>query len=49
MVEKRKVIEFKNEEGVIMSGLNQVTLDRGMDLGGRCSAARSRSICCGEI
>jgi type II secretory pathway component PulJ len=26
MVEKRKVIEFKNEEGVIMSGLNQVTL-----------------------
>ena len=26
MVEKRKVIEFKNEEGAIMSGLNQVTL-----------------------
>ncbi len=26
MIEKRKVIEFKNEEGVIMSGLNQVTL-----------------------
>jgi hypothetical protein len=26
MVEKRKVIEFKNEEGVSMSGLNQVTL-----------------------
>lgn len=26
MVETRKVLEFKNEEGVIMSGLNQVTL-----------------------
>jgi len=26
MIEKRKAIEFKNEEGVIMSGLNQVTL-----------------------
>jgi type II secretion system protein I len=26
MFEKRKVIEFKNEEGVIMSGLNQITL-----------------------
>ena len=26
MVEKRKPIEFKNEEGVVMSGLNEVTL-----------------------
>ena len=26
MIEKRKAIEFKNEEGVIMSGLNQITL-----------------------
>lgn len=26
MVEKRKAVEFKNEEGAIMAGLNQVTL-----------------------
>jgi len=41
MVEKRKAIEFKNEENVIMSGLNQVTLTAEWESNG---APTSRTI-----
>ncbi len=34
MIEKRKAVEFKNEEGAILSGLNQVTLTAEWDSDG---------------